>query len=217
MAFNFTSAPPSIEVYELEPYIEDILITPPITIQKNRVTPPPPPNITNIVDIEPAMDPIIEFTKKVEINKNVKAIVDVFANDPIPDAAPIVHLVKEEALDDSPLIMAERMPIYGSCEVDEEEEVRRDCTNQNLLKHIYENVKYPPLARESSVEGTVVVSFVVNKSGKIEDIKLVRDIGAGCGNEVERVIRRLGEFLPGKQNGRPVSVIYRIPVKFRLE
>ena len=109
------------------------------------------------------------------------------------------------------------MPIYGGCDIDQEENERRDCTSQNLIKHIYKNVKYPIPARDYGVQGTVVVSFIVNKSGMVEDIKIMKDIGMGCGDEVIRVIGKLDKFLPGKQNGRPVSVIDRIPVNFTLQ
>jgi len=199
----------------LEP---DFLIVPPPTVHEKRVLPPPPPpKITTVVDIEPVTEPIVKFESKVEIKEDVKTIVDEYANDPVPEPAPIVELIKEEEPEESgPLLMAERMPIYGSCDVDSEENERRDCTSQNLIRHIYENVKYPALAREYETEGTVVVSFIVNKLGQVEDIQIVKEIGMGCGDEVKRVINKLGKFLPGKQNGRPVSVIYRLPVKFKL-
>ena len=57
----------------------------------------------------------------------------------------------------------------------------------------------------------------MNKIGDVEDIEIVRDIGFGCGDEVIKAIKKLGKFKPGKQNGRPVSVLYRFPVKFSLQ
>lgn len=219
MAFNYTTETPDLELMEMgDPLEPDFLVVPPPTFQKKKVPlPSPPPKITAIVDIEPVTEPIVKFEPKEEFKKDVETIIDEYANDPIPEPAPIVELIKKETPEDNtPLLMAERMPIYGSCDVDSEENDRRDCTNQNLLKHIYGNVKYPALAREYGTQGTVVVSFIVNKVGQVEDIKIVKEIGMGCGDEVKRVINKLGQFLPGKQNGRPVSVIYRLPVKFSL-
>lgn len=221
MAFNYTSAPPVIEPYEVGDLYEDNpIITPPITTQKKDTPPtPPPPDIKKVLEIEPVTEQIVKFESKVEFKEEVKnTIEDEFANDPTPEPAPKVEIIKKEEVEDTaPLIFAERMPIYGSCDVDTEESERRDCTSANLLKHIYENVKYPALAREYETQGTVVVSFIVNKNGDVENVELVKDIGMGCGAEVERVIHKLGKFLPGKQNGRPVAVIYRIPVKFSLQ
>ncbi len=220
MAFNYTSSPPVFEPLDLEPLSEDLLIIPPTTTHQKKVPlpPPPPPKITAVVDIEPTTDPIVKFENKTDFEDKTKVVIDDYANDPAPEPAPIVELVIEDTPKETgPVLMAERMPIYGSCDMDSEENLRRDCTNQNLINHIYENVKYPPIARGNGIEGTVVVSFIVNKEGYVEDVEILRNIGSGCGKEVKRVINKLGRFLPGKQNGRPVSVIYRMPVKFNLQ
>ena len=219
MAFNYTSSPPTIEPFDdLLIIEEDILITPPPTVQKKKVlSPPPPAKVTAVVDFEPTSKPILIFEEKVETKREWNADVAEFANDPIAETSPIVMpVVDKEPKNSAPVVFAERMPIYGNCDIDLEESERRDCTNQNLIKHIYAYVKYPPQARKYKVEGTVVVSFVVNKSGNVENIEIVKDIGMGCGDEVKRVIKKLYQFSPGKQNGRPVSVIYKLPVKFSL-
>ena len=52
-----------------------------------------------------------------------------------------------------------------------------------MLRFLAKNIKYPKIAKENGVEGTVVIQFVVGKSGKIKRAKVLRDPGAGCGNE----------------------------------
>jgi protein TonB len=95
------------------------------------------------------------------------------------------------------------------------------CGSKKLLEFIYKNIKYPAIARENGVEGTVVVQFVVEKDGSIEAAKVVRDIGAGCGEESLRVVELMNKknlkWTPGKQRGRAVRVQFNLPVKFRLE
>lgn len=86
-----------------------------------------------------------------------------------------------------------------------------------MLKFIYDNIQYPGIARENGVEGTVVVQFVVEKDGSITDVKVIRDIGAGCGAEAMRVVNKMPKWNPGKQRGRPVRVQFNLPVKFKLE
>ncbi|MEM9544389.1 MAG: TonB family protein [Bacteroidota bacterium] len=221
MAFNYTTRPPVIDYFEEAPIQVDFLITPPPTIQEKKSTPPPPPppkkNIV-VLDIEPVTEPTITFEPKVEIKENTELIIDEYANDPITEPAPKVEIVKEELPEEEgPLLMAERMPIYGDCDVESEENTRRACSYQNLHEYIYSVLKYPAMAREYEVEGTVVVSFVVNKEGWVEDIEILKDIGMGCGEAVKKTIKKLGRFLPGKQNGRPVAVIHRLPVKFKLQ
>ena len=67
----------------------------------------------------------------------------------------------------------------------------------------------------------VVVRFVVEKDGSITDAQVVRDIGAGCGDEAMRVVSMMNgmgeKWTPGKQRGRPVRVQFNLPVKFQLE
>ena len=55
----------------------------------------------------------------------------------------------------------------------------------------------------------------------LTDINVVRDLGAGCGEEVVNLINKMNElnppFTPGKQLGKAVKVLYTLPVTFRLE
>jgi protein TonB len=89
------------------------------------------------------------------------------------------------------------------------------------LEYIYKNVKYPAIARENGIQGRVVVQFVVEKDGKITDATVVRDIGAGCGEEALRVVNSMNgmntRWTPGQQRGQPVRVQFTLPVSFKLQ
>lgn len=95
------------------------------------------------------------------------------------------------------------------------------CAKEKMLQYIYKNLKYPAIARENGVEGMTVLQFVVSETGKVEDVNVVRDIGAGCGEAAKKVVVAMNnlpqKWTPGKQRGRPVKVLYTLPVKFRLE
>ena len=219
MAFNYTSSPTIYEPFELEDVLPDLEVIPPATVhpKKKVIPPPPPPKKLDVVKIEPTTEPIVEFKRELVIEKKENVIVDEYANDPIPNDAPIVDIVKEEEKEDeSPLLFAERMPVYIGCDTELSEAEKRDCTSKKLLEHAYKHVDYPETAKHINLEGTVVVSFVVNKNGEVQNIEIMKDIGMGCGDEVRKSIEKLGKFLPGKQNGRPVSVVYRLPVHFKL-
>jgi len=88
--------------------------------------------------------------------------------------------------------------------------------NEALIKYIAEHVKYPAIARENNISGTVYLKFVVNKDGNVGEVEVLRGVGGGCTEEAKRVIKTLPRFTPGKQNGRPVPVYYNVPVKFNL-
>jgi len=62
---------------------------------------------------------------------------------------------------------------------------------------------------------------VVNEQGRVDQVTVVRDIGAGCGEAASKVVEEMNDlterWTPGKQRGRPVKVLYTLPVKFKLE
>ena len=85
-----------------------------------------------------------------------------------------------------------------------------------LFKYISENIKYPKVARENNIEGTVYVGFVVEADGSITDVDVKRGVGGGCSEEAVRVISAMPDWKPGRQQGQPVAVAYTIPIKFKL-
>ena len=85
-----------------------------------------------------------------------------------------------------------------------------------LSRFLFENIKYPADAREEGTNGTVYVTFVIDSIGAISDIKILRGIGHGCDEEVIRVVKLMPNWIPGKQDGKPVPVQYNLPIKFNL-
>ena len=88
--------------------------------------------------------------------------------------------------------------------------------SQELLKYLAKNIKYPDIARENGYEGSVALSFIVDANGNISDVSILRDVPGGCGAEAVRVVKSMPPWKPGKQNGKPVKVKYKLPVKFKL-
>lgn len=119
--------------------------------------------------------------------------------------------------------VVEEMPRFPApeCENLSTMQEKKQCADRKMLEFIYKNIKYPAIARENGVEGTVVIQFVVDTDGSINDAKVVRDIGAQCGQEALRVVNLMNEeglsWVPGRQRGRAVKVQFNLPVKFRLE
>lgn len=87
---------------------------------------------------------------------------------------------------------------------------------QELMKFISANTKYPDAAKKLGIQGNVIVQFVVTKLGKIENIKVVRGVGSGCDEEAIRVLKLSPDWIPGKQGGKPVNVMFTLPFVFRL-
>jgi protein TonB len=86
-----------------------------------------------------------------------------------------------------------------------------------LLKFVAKNIVYPSKARDLGVEGVVRVSFVVDETGQVGDVKIVQGIGFGCDEESIRVVSKIPKYKKaGKQGGRAVRVRYTIPINYKL-
>ncbi|MGV3505525.1 MAG: TonB family protein [Adhaeribacter sp.] len=86
-----------------------------------------------------------------------------------------------------------------------------------LMQFLSQHLVYPKKAIRQEIEGLVVVQFVVNKQGKVTDMKLVKKIMPELDRESLRVVQLMsGKFQPGKQEGKPVSSMYTLPVRFAL-
>ncbi len=223
LAFSWTTYEEKIDTsgYTLE-LPEDISVEPPRTSEPPPPPPPPPPPvIQEVPDDEPMEDPPTfkdqTVTKEVA---NTPPPPPAKKPEPKPTAKPKPEPVKEQV--DKIFVAVEQMPRFPGCEdAGGTDKDKTDCASKKLLEYIYKNIKYPTIARENGVEGTTVVTFVVEKDGSITDAKIIRDIGAGCGDEALRVVNKMNElpskWIPGKQGNDAVRVQFNLPVRFRLE
>lgn len=83
-----------------------------------------------------------------------------------------------------------------------------------LKKYIGENVKYPAEALKNGIKGKVYVTFEVNKEGGVDNAKIARGVEPSLDAEALRVINSLPKWQPGLEKGKPVSVLYTIPINF---
>lgn len=85
-----------------------------------------------------------------------------------------------------------------------------------LAKFLAENIQYPQLAKENNITGKVYLTFVVEKNGTVGNVKILRDIGGGCGAEAVRVVKSMPKWKPGKQQGQAVRTQFNLPIGFYL-
>ncbi|MCB2409469.1 energy transducer TonB [Hymenobacter lucidus] len=176
--------------------------------------PPPPPKLTTIKFTPPVVKKD-EEVRKVEEVPDVEELKDkVVATETVKgntdNPADLSGLegegnkVVEEVVENKVYTYVEQMPTPpGGME--------------GLLSYLGKTIKYPALALRNQVEGKVFISFVVGPTGGITDVKVTKGIGAGCDEEAVRVIKAMPAWTPGKQNGRPVSVSYTVPVTFAIK
>lgn len=88
----------------------------------------------------------------------------------------------------------------------------------DFLRFYATHIIYPTKAKDDDIQGTVLLYFEINIQGHVDHIKIVKDIGDGCGDEVMSVFRDLPNYwLTAKKNGQNYVSRYILPVKFRME
>jgi protein TonB len=163
----------------------------PVTIQ---TPPPPPPPVPIEVVIKPddiTVEKLTEIT--IDLNTTEKTIIP----EVIITTAPI-----EETVDKIEDFVDVQAMYKGGMDA--------------WYSYLNKNLKYPSQAKRMGIEGMVIVRFVVNTNGSIQDIELVRTIGGGCDEIAMEVIRNSPNWDPGKIRGKVVRSRMTMPIRFRL-
>jgi len=169
----------------------------PITKQELKPpppAPPPPPEVIEIVEDE------VEIENEIEIE------------DTESDEEDAIEIVEED--DDEVFMVVESMPKFKCMKFKGDK--KEYCGDLGLMKYIQKNVKYPPIAKEYNITGKVYISFIVDKSGSVTNVKVVRGVDKNLDAEAVRVIKSLPKYKPGKQRGIAVRVMFTVPINFTL-
>ncbi|WP_323757733.1 energy transducer TonB [Roseivirga sp.] len=170
---------------------EDLIEIPP-TEQPPPLPPPKQqPQIIEIPD-EEEIEEEIEINLDVEINEETEIEEIVFEEEPEEEVADEIHLIVEE-------------------------QAKFPGGQGEWTKFLKKNLNYPRSAARMGIDGSVFLSFVVDKEGKISDITVTRGIGGGCNEEAIRVLESSPRWTPGKQRGRAVKSRMSIRILFQLK
>jgi periplasmic protein TonB len=123
----------------------------------------------------------------------------------------------------------EETETYGNPEITSEQEVNDNEIytvieeipsfpggDMERINYVRSRLVYPNAAKINSVQGSVVVVFIIEKNGSISNIKIEKGIGSGCDEEAIRVVQNMPNWTPGKQRGKPVRVLLKMPIRFSL-
>lgn len=108
--------------------------------------------------------------------------------------------------DEDVFVIAEKMPVFIGGESSKNEFIQK-------------NFQYPAIEKEFGVQGTVYVTFIIEKDGSISNVRCLRGIknGPALNKEAIRVVSSMPKWQPGTQNNRPVRIQYNMPVKCILK
>lgn len=165
----------------------------PITEQNVKPPPPPPPQQVTVLTVVDDNTEVQDVKINVEVDQ--KTVLEVY----VPPVKEEEEIVEQEIF-----TIVETMPEFPGGQ-------------QAMLEFIARNIKYPPLARESGIQGRVFVNFVVEPDGSVSNVKVIRGIGGGCDEEAIRVVQSMPKWTPGRQRGKAVRVSFNLPVRFTLQ
>ncbi len=153
--------------------------------------PPPPPDV---------LEQKVKFTAPVVVNDSIEdngSLNQDFLGGQTNTAPPTEDSIVIIENTDSPVIVEVKPPPF----IVVEEMPNYPGGDDLRIKFISENVVYPVMAKESNIQGTVYVTFVVEADGSITDVKVLRGIGGGCDEEALRVVKMMPKWNAGKQSG----------------
>ena len=221
LAFNWTIVKYENPDIQIDGLLDETIEVEAIRTAQDLPRPAPPPVVAPTDEIIPVEEVVYSDTPvrsdiDLSPNFNISNEGPVAASTPVayePSPLPAV----EEPSSKEIFKIVEEMPRFGSCGDLPSKSERERCSDKELLRYVYQNIRYPEMARESNIEGLVVVQFVIEKDGSVSNTHILRDIGGGCGKEALRVVNSMPEWTPGLQRGRAVRVQMNLPVKFSLK
>ena len=104
----------------------------------------------------------------------------------------------------------------GVCQVVEQQAEFQGGTTE-LMKYLRDNIKYPAIARDGTIQGRVVLRFVIEKDGSVNGITVLKSVHELLDKEAIRVVKSMPSWKAGKQGGRNVRSYFTLPVNFKLE
>ncbi|NWF90406.1 MAG: energy transducer TonB [Ignavibacteriaceae bacterium] len=84
------------------------------------------------------------------------------------------------------------------------------------MPELVKKISYPPVAKKAGLEGKVYALAYVDEKGNVDKVKIIKGLGGGCDEEVERVLAK-SKFKPGQHEGKTVKVKTTISVAFKLK
>jgi periplasmic protein TonB len=169
--------------------------------------PPPPPPPTEQQTVVKYVAPVVVDSVKPEEAAQFMTADDVAETVVDAEVVEVIAQVQEEVQDEAPqevFVVVEEMPSFPGGDTE-------------LFRFIYDNIKYPELAKENNIQGKVILRFCVTYKGTVDQVSVVRGVDTSLDEEAIRVIKMLPLWKPGKQGGKPVNVWYSVPISFQLK
>ena len=195
IAFAYTPKEHRIEQVDLQygPVEEQI-----VEITRQDQKPPEPPKKVEVKVIADLLQVVTNETK-------ITTDVDFSEFNEDTEILQQVEVKEEEVVDDQPFLIAETMPSFQGGDL------------YTFRKWVQDNVKFPTIALENGISGKVILTFVIEKDGRLTNIQVLKTPDRSLSEEAIRVLNKSPKWTPGKQRNQVVRVKYTLPVEFRMQ
>ncbi len=198
------------EEEEIEEEEEQVIIE-----QEEVIVPEEITNEQQVTNILVTEDDKYEEDKQVknqeEVMENTSMIGSVDFNEGVEDLNK-THIVDQVIQETKPV---EEEKVYNMAMVEQQPEFPGGTAE--MYKWLSSHINYPAAASEEGVQGKVIVEFVVSRTGKVENVRVLRGRHPALDKEAVRVVKAMPAWNPGRNNGQPVKVTYTLPVTFKLQ
>lgn len=154
-------------------------------------------------DSVPTRDDLLKYesglTTNLDVDPNTLGVDAGTGTDPGLEPVENTFVVQKD-----PITIAEEMPEFPGGE-------------KKLMEFLRKNTDYPAMEQDLGIQGRAIVRFVVNEDGTVSSPDLLRADSPGFGKEAMRVVKRLPNFKPGKQQGRAVKVYFTLPFQWKQQ
>ncbi len=195
VAFSYTPKEKRVEKIDLQTAIVEEQI---VEITRQDQKPPEPPKKVEVKVIADLLQVVTNDTK-------ITTEVDFTEFDDDVEVVQTVAVKEEVIEDDQPFLIAETMPSFQGGDLN------------TFRAWVQQNVKFPQIALENGIQGRVVLSFVIEKDGRLTNIQVLQTPDRSLSEEAIRVLSKSPKWSPGKQRNQVVRVKYTLPVDFRVQ
>jgi len=191
--------------------VVDLTPPPPQEEQPPPPPPPPPPPVVEMVKFTPPVikdDAVEEEPQKIQ--EEVKDV-NVGTKDQEGD--------KDIVAPPTETVAGPTEPAQPEIFTIVEEQAEFPGGMAELVKFIQKNLQYPPMAREAGITGKCVLRFVVNETGEISNVEVLKGVPGcpDCDKEAVRVVKAMPKWKPGKMTGKAVKCYFNLPINFKLQ
>jgi len=191
-AFEWKSGVEIKDIIIEGPEWDETEILPPVTRPQPEIKEVKPPSFEiNIVDDGKEID--------------FEDLTDLISEIDVGDRIVIKDFIEpDEVVDDEPYLFVEFMPTFKGKE------------SKYFGNYIASHIKFPEEAQINGINGTVYTSFVIDKSGNVTDVQILRGVNSAVDTAVIEAIKSSPKWEPGMNNGTYVKVKFNMPVSFKL-